>query len=151
MAQAGSKGDSQMRNSRTWVLQADLLDEHLGQRKAKNINFPGLDSSPKCMAEFCLKYCLDFVKLNFPNSISHNFWLDLIHSGEYSVWQAYAPGKHFSLTPDCSHFCSQTDDCTIKLIVEATLLWIDLTIVKQYYDYETGKNVSLFQSVDLLF
>lgn len=85
-AQAGSKGGSQGRNSRTWVLQADILDEHLGTRKANSINFPGLDSSPKCMTEFCLKYGFHFVKLNFLNTISHNFWLDLICSGKYIMF-----------------------------------------------------------------
>lgn len=45
--------------------------------------FPGLDSYPKYMAEFYLKYCLGLVKLNFVKMISHNFWLNLVHNSKY--------------------------------------------------------------------
>lgn len=73
MAQDGFKGESQMRSSKTRVLQTVLLDEHLGIMKAKSINSSGLDSCATCMSEFCWKYCVHFVNLSFPKTVSHTF------------------------------------------------------------------------------
>lgn len=91
------KGDSQMKKSRTSVLQANMLGEHPGIKKNKTIDSSGLHGSPKRVAGFCLKHCLDVVKLNFPNTISHNFWLDIIRSGKYSVLKAFYSWKTFQL------------------------------------------------------
>lgn len=95
-------------NFRIWVLQPDVLDGHLRIRKAKSIGSPGLDSYPKHMAEFCLKYCLDLVKLNFANLISHNFCLNLVHNGKYKVFGRLFLQENISVWHVTVAICART-------------------------------------------
>lgn len=62
-------------------------------KEIQNHLFPRLRQLSKTHGEFCLKYCLDLVKLNFASMISHNFWLNLVHNGKCKVFgRFFAPG-----------------------------------------------------------